>query len=340
MIEFNIASSRYTGTILASYDPIQSINISGGIEHFYDIAKQLGEVNFISTANKQLSYQNSSLFAQAGWQSKIVNITTGFRYTMNDMYPSSFVPRIVITKVIDRVHFKALYSQAYRSPNTQNIDLNPDIQPENTTVIEFESGIKFGENVYITGNVFDITTKDPIIFYYDNTTDQDNYENAEETGTQGGELNFQWKYKKGFIRICYGYYSSVNKNRLNDYKIPDKPHSLLGLPNQKVTINTLFRIYRNYSINPTIAFSGVKYGTVALDDQGEAVIGKYDPTVLINIGFKADNLFITGLAGSIGIHNLLDQSEYFVQPYYGGHAALPGNSREISFSLTYKISYK
>ncbi|HMT28310.1 MAG TPA: TonB-dependent receptor plug domain-containing protein [Bacteroidia bacterium] len=335
-----ISSSRYTGSIYSSFDPTQSINISGGIEHFYDEAKQLGDVNFISTNSKYLSYNNTSIFAQASWQAKILNLTAGARYNMNDMYPSSFVPRIAITKVIDRVHFKALYSQAYRSPNTQNIDLNPDIQPEKTTVIEFESGIKFGESIYVTGNIFDITTKDPIIFYYNNVTDDDNYENSSETGTQGCELNFQWKYKKGYVNLSYGYYSSVNKNRLNDYKVPDKPHSLLGLPNQKIVINTLFRIYENYSINPTVALSGVKYGAIALDENEEAVIGKYDPTILVNIGFRAENLIIQGLTGSVSVHNLLDQNEYLIQPYYGGHAALPGASREIVFSLTYKLSYK
>ncbi|MBL0339808.1 MAG: TonB-dependent receptor plug domain-containing protein [Bacteroidetes bacterium] len=182
---FDISSTRYTGAIQSSYDPSNEFNLTGGLEYFYDEARQLGHEVFVSTNNDKLSYSNSSVFAQAVWKTKIANLTAGARYNWNNSYPASFVPRISITNVIKKVHFKLLYSQAYRSPNTQNIDLNPDIKPEQTSVIEFESGIKIGNNIYLTGNLFDITTKDPIIFYYNNTTDQDNYKNSKRNRNSG-----------------------------------------------------------------------------------------------------------------------------------------------------------
>jgi outer membrane cobalamin receptor len=136
---FDISSTRYTGGVASSYDPSLNLNISGGIEYFYDKATQLGDEIFISTNSKSLTYYNTAIFGQASLKTKIANITAGARYNHNELFASSFVPRISITKVINRVHFKLLYSQAYRAPNTQNMDLNPDIQPEKTTVIEFES---------------------------------------------------------------------------------------------------------------------------------------------------------------------------------------------------------
>ncbi|MBL0339807.1 MAG: TonB-dependent receptor [Bacteroidetes bacterium] len=161
-----------------------------------------------------------------------------------------------------------------------------------------------------------------------------------ETGTQGFEADFQWKFKKGYIDISYGFYSAANKNRLDEYQVPEKSQFLLGFPNQKISLNTVFRFYKNYSINPTIAWSGVKYGVVALDDNDEAIMGKYDQTLLLNIALKADDFITKGLTFSLGAFNLLDNNEYYLQPYNGGHAALPGASREITFSLSYKFFYK
>lgn len=337
---FDISSTRYTGGVVTSYDPGLRLNISGGIEYFYDKASQLGDEIFISTNNKNLSYYNTAIFGQASLKTKIANITAGARYNQNEWFASSFVPRISITRVINRVHLKLLYSQAYRSPNTQNMDLNPEIQPEKTTVIEFESGVKIGKSFYLTGNIFDITTKDPIVFYYDNESDQDLYENSNETGTQGVELDFQWKFKNGYVDLGYGYYSAVNKNRLSDYKVPDEPHSLLGLANQKVSMSALIKISGHWSISPNLIMSGVKYGTVAINDQDEAVIGKYDPTLLLNFALRAEDILTKGLSLSLALHNILDNNEQYLQPYNGGHAPLPGTSRQVSMSVSYKFLYK
>jgi len=337
---FDISSTRYTGAVATSYDPSLKLNISGGIEYFYDKATQLGDEIFISTNNKNLTYSNTAIFGQASLKTKIANITAGARYNRNERFASSFVPRISITRVINRVHFKLLYSQAYRTPNTQNIDLNPAIQPEKTTVIEFESGVKIGRSFYLTGNLFDITTKDPIVFYYNNESDQDLYENSDETGTQGVEFDFQWKFKNGYVDLGYGYYSAVNKNRLSDYKVPDEPHSLLGLSNQKLSMSALLKISGHWSVSPTLVMSGVKYGTVAINDQDETVIGKYDPTLLLNIALRAEDLLTKGLSMSLALHNILDANEQYLQPYNGGHAPLPGTSRQVSLSVSYKFLYK
>lgn len=337
---FDISSTRYTGGVVSSYDPSLNLNISGGVEYFYDKATQLGDESFISTNGKNLTYYNTAIFGQASLKTKIANITAGARYNNNERFPSSFVPRISITRVINRVHFKLLYSQAYRAPNTQNMDLNPAIQPEKTTVIEFESGVKIGKSFYITGNLFDITTKDPIVFYYDNESDQDLYQNSDETGTQGVEFDFQWKFAHGYIDIGYGYYSAVNKNRLNDYKVPDKPGALLGLANHKLSLNALVKISGHWSINPGLIWSGAKYGTVAINDLNETVTGKYDPLLLVNFGLRVEELLTKGLAMNLSIHNILNQNEKYLQPYNGGHAPLPGASRQILLSVSYKFSYK
>jgi outer membrane cobalamin receptor len=335
---YDILSSRYTAGFLSSYDPTGKIKFSLGSEYFYDEAKKAGEEIFVATGNNKLTYNNAAIFAQGSFKSEIVNVTAGARYNWNDRYDNSFVPRISVTKAVKKFHCKLLYSQAYRAPNTENINLQPNIIPEHTTVVEVESGIIIGNNTSVTANVFDITTKDPIIYFYNDTSDI--YLNSDETGTRGFELTFQWKYKQGYINIGYGYYSADSKNRLDEYIVPGKRHALLGIPNQKITCGALFRIKEKYSLSSTLIFSGVKYGVRSFDELGDPVIGTFDPYLLLNLTLRSEHFFVKGLSAGINANNILDRDDDYVQPYNGGHAALPGPSREFTISLTYHFLYR
>ena len=55
---------------------------------------------------------------------------------------AAFVPRIGLTKVVNDWHFKLLYSQAFKTPVIENVNLNPDIKPERIEVAEFETGYR------------------------------------------------------------------------------------------------------------------------------------------------------------------------------------------------------
>lgn len=46
------------------------------------------------------------------------------------MVKKSFVPGLSVIKVFKKMLFKLLYSEAYRAPGTQNIDLNFPLAPE------------------------------------------------------------------------------------------------------------------------------------------------------------------------------------------------------------------
>ena len=65
--------------------------------------------------------------------------------------------------------------------------------------MELELGYKLGANSYLTANVFDIVTKDAIIFYYD-TDNEDAYKNEGMAGTRGVEFEYRVKQNKHVVK--------------------------------------------------------------------------------------------------------------------------------------------
>ncbi|MDQ3050456.1 MAG: TonB-dependent receptor plug domain-containing protein [Bacteroidota bacterium] len=337
---FYMSSSRFTSGFTSNWNPNAKLNIIGGADYFYDIARQQADALFNSTGTQSLDYNNTSVFAQAILKTNIVDITTGARYNYNDRYAASFVPRLSFTRAFEKMHFKLLYSEAYRAPNTQNIDLNPDIEPEHTTVIEFEAGVKLHSTIYLTGNLYDITTVDPIVYFYDTNTDQEGYRNATRTGTKGLELDLQWKFRKGYFDISYEYYSAAGKNSLYEFEVPGHKKTLLAMPNHEITLSSNFQIAKKYSFSPSMKVQGKRYGVTRIDSFEEPVIESFKPVYLLNLTLRVEEFCVKGLSAGISMFNILDKQQYFIQPYKGGHAALPGASRELVINVTYKFTKK
>src|SRR5204862_8319250 len=132
------------------------------------------------------------------------NVTLGARYDYNNAYGHAFVPRAGVTKKIGKAHLKLLYSNAFRAPSIENINKAylGEIKPEKSRIIELEAGFQLSKSMMITGNVFDITTKNPIVYFaYDSIQDDEAYKNLPQTGTQGFEIEYKAKGKWGFINV-------------------------------------------------------------------------------------------------------------------------------------------
>ena len=78
---------------------------------------------------------------------------------------------------------------------------------------------------------------------------------------------------------------------------------------------------------------------MAIDSSDNSVIKRLDPTLLLNFFVRYETP-IKGLSVGIGVYDALNQKFKFIQPYNGGHAPLPGPSREIIFRLHYNLQFK
>jgi outer membrane cobalamin receptor len=339
--QYKKSAERYRGNITASYDITNKINLIGGGELFYDKAKTNDDSIVFNNGQTRISYLNAALFAQALFKTRLANFTLGARYDHNNAYGHALVPRIGITKKFDKMHLKLLYSNAFRAPGIENINAAylGVIKPEKSRVIELELGYQLSKSMLITANVFDITTKNPIVYFTDGLND--GYANLNQTGTRGVEVEYKARGKWGYINVNYTYYSGANKVKVPNYEVPEHKGALLGLAQNRANMNSSFNLWKGLSVNPSASFIGNRYGYNKIDTSTSSLIlKKFSPVLLLNIFITYENLFVKGLNLGAGCYDLLNQKPVFIQPYNSSHAPLPGPSREFVVKLSYLFNFK
>ncbi|MFN8576878.1 MAG: TonB-dependent receptor plug domain-containing protein [Candidatus Sericytochromatia bacterium] len=341
---------RTTGNLTANWDVMKDLNLIAGAEFYTDFAKALDPLSANFGKDKKqdsVRYNNIAAFAQALYQSKYFNVTLGSRAENHSEYGFSFVPRAALTGNYEGLHAKLLYSKSFRTPGIQNIvNFNPrfsknsNIKPENATVAEIELGYDITPNMEINANFFDTVIQNPIIYFTDKDTSADSYDNFEKTGARGLELEYKIKDEKiGYANLTYSY-NIANENKVDVYSVPSRTDILLGFPFHRVTLNSSLNLFNNLSLNPSVVFTGSRFGFNSLDKDGKAVIKEFEPNLLVNLNLLYKNLFIKGLDASLSANNLLNSTYYYIQPYDGSHAPLAGPSTEISLNIGYNFDMK
>lgn len=336
--EFNKSTDKYTANITASYNITRKSNIVFGAELFKNDATDNAEGSSFSNGETKVSYYNYSAFAQGLLKHRLVNLILGARFDNHSAYGSAFVPRVGLTKKLRKLHFKILYSNSFRAPSIENINLQDSsgIKPEKTSVLELEAGYQLTRKSIITANFFDINTFEPIVYYV--TADfEDAYTNSGKSGTRGVEVEFRHKEKWGFVNFNYSFYSAAGKDKIEDYTIPDRDDMLLAFPSHKANVYAGINVTKKFSINPGVSFFGERYAYTTVDSLGESVTKKLEPSILANIYFQYENLF-KGFTIGAGVYDILNERMPFIQPYNGYHAPLPGPSREFIIRLSYKFN--
>jgi outer membrane receptor for ferrienterochelin and colicin len=328
---------RFRTNVISNYRPNSNLTFTLGSEFLYDIAND--DNPFFNNKN-QIDFNNLAFFTQLLYKTKYVNITAGARYDNHSFYPSTFVPRFGLTKAWEKLHLKLLYSNAFRAPSVQNINLsiNQSIKPERTTVIESEVGYVFSPNFSSTINFYDITTKDPIIYFAESNT-VEGYVNDIETGTRGVELEFRYKGKKGFVELTYSYYTTAGKTVINTFAVSEDENQLLGLAPQKFSIWANRTIYKSLKFNTSLIWLSSRYAYNSENEEGELILKKFDANILFNISLMYKDFLRDGINVSLGVQDLFNQSPPFMQPYDGGHAPLPNLSREFIFRINYDLNW-
>ncbi len=342
---YDETARRYKGNITMVYDFTRRINIVVGTEAFYDYANSGADSAIFSNGKTSVSYTNYAAFAQVLFRYKIASFLIGGRYDNNSAYGSSLVPRLGILKKIEKWNFKLLYNNSFRAPGIENINfsVNGQIKPETTSVLEFEAGREIRSDMFVTLNLFDITTKNPIVYYVDTNASSPNggvegYENLNEQGTRGAELDYRIKDSWGYLDFNYSYYTTDGKTVVPAYQVPGDNSMTLGFAANKANFSFSYNVLPKLSVTPTISWIGQRYGYVTGPaENGLPELKLFQPTTLANIYvmYKAGNL-----KAGVGCYNILNADYEFIQPYNGGHAPLPSMSREYELRITYTLNFK
>jgi outer membrane cobalamin receptor len=319
------------------YDLNEHFNFNAGGEYFVDHANELTPNETFNNGEKSVSYTNTAVFAQTMWMNKIANVTVGARLSNNNQYQSSFVPRLGITKTIKQFHTKLLFSKAYRAPGIENIDRSVNIKPENTTVTEFETGYQFNSVTFFSANLFDITTHDPIVYYYDNG---DGYKNYGTSGTRGVEFNFKLKGKSSFADINYSFYTTRGKQTIYDYEVSENPSVSLAFPAHKISCSGSIKITHHLGISGSVSWNSERYAFAGTDSITTMnITQKYNPQFFADIYFNLTHVVDKGFSVSLGCSNLFNENVIYIQPYNSYHNPLPGPSREIRLRIGYELNF-
>lgn len=293
------------------------------------------------------TFSDYTAYAEASYAFPWVTMLAGLRFDAYNEYGTNFAPRFALTKDFGRFHFKALYSQAFRIPTGGNYQKNAEynlarpaaeqisqVNPERTYTAEIEFGYQLFDNLDLTINLFDIRSKN-IILYQIDENDDDFYINAAGQNTRGIETGLLYNANGwGYLKLDYSYYQST-RNTADKYKIIDAQGQIhdrlnVGFPTHKVTLNAHAAITPSFSINPTLIFVSDRYGYT-----GDRLT-HHAPSWNANVYFRYQNLLTKGLEVGLGVYDIFNERFEYVQPYHGGHPALPGPSREIMLKLSYQ----
>lgn len=325
------------------YQPTGKVDVIGGIGYKYDYAEDKDPDPVVTFYNgkKDVSFNTLSFYVQANLKTRITNFFVGTRFDNHSEVGSSFSPRIGVTKAYDKFHYKLLYSNAFRTPSFENINLNEDIKPETTNVIELELGYKLNDNMFITTNLFNIVINDPITYVWDIDADEEYYFNQDETGSRGLEFEYMVKYYKWSMNLGYSYYTAKDMNKVVPYQVEypigtTKESLMKGSPQHKLTLKGSYNLTENISIAPSLVYMSETYGFITSDLEQS----KQDPAILANAFLLFRNIGIKNLDLGIGVYNILGSDYGYIQPYGDyelAEAMYPSSPREFTLKLNYKF---
>jgi outer membrane cobalamin receptor len=341
---FDFLAERVSGNLSISYNITRNINLVAGTEVFHDASTELDTGRFVN-GSKMVNYMNYAGFIQGLVKHRIVNIIFGARYDKHSLYGDALVPRVGLTKKINRFNFKLLYSQSFRAPAIENINqaLTPSgIRPERTEVTELEGGYELTRKSLITINLYNISTLNPIVYYVVGLN-TDAYINFGHSGTRGIEAEYRTRHHWGYITANYAFYTAQGNTEVPNYQVPGNSSQLLAFPSHKINFVASLNLTKHFSLNPSILYRSESYGFVTNTNPDSAALGipllhKFSAQLYVNLFLNYNNLFIKGLNAGIGVYDLFDQKTLYIEPYNGPHAPLPGSSRELIVRLRYDLN--
>jgi outer membrane cobalamin receptor len=335
--DFQYGAKRSLAQVDAAYNVSRRTSLNFGALYFQDKSRDLVADEHVLTLN------NFAVYAQGLFKHRLANATLGFRFEKNNRYSGAFVPRFAITKKVENLHFKLLYSKSFRSPSLQNVVLDTTgAKPERSDVFEFEVGYQFTPEMLLAVNAFHITTRDVIIYGSQGDGDEfeEWYENYEKSGSKGVELVYSIRKKRWYTNFSYSFSQTVKGNTVDKYTIPQTDKQYTGVPAQKFTINSNYSITSKLNVNASFIAVGKRYAYVDFDDEGP-VAGKLDPYALLNLFVNYEPL--NGLNLGLGVFDLLDARPAIPQAYNGEAGAylpVPGRSREFVIKISYQLDFK
>lgn len=289
-------------------------------------------------ADRASRAQASSAFGlfQYLQQAGPVGVTAGGRYEATT-FGNAVAPRAGLTYVREAFNAKLLYGRAFRIPTPwqaydRQFGFNGGLKPETADTIEMELGYKFADHLSGRLNAFYIGIHDPIV-YQGNTNTYVNFGKVESQGAEA-ELRADYLHYGGFANLSV----VVPGRGTSPGFVTRSKKQFLSTPPAKVDLGAYYRIGR-WEIAPSatyLARRAGQSGASAVDPNGLLETREYPALVLANLNLIARGV-LKDIDVHLGVHNVFDTRYLLIQPYYGAHAPMPAQDREIRLGVTWHL---
>lgn len=275
------------------------------------------------------NFEQKSAFFQYENYNDIVNFTIGARFADHSRSADKVtVPRIGLSKSWGDFGAKLMYSEAFRTGDSEHINLfagsgDGDLKPEMLDSAEVEIHYLHESGMY-TLNYFQMDVEDIIVFNTDGLTD-----NGGGISSSGFEASWLDKGDGFEQEVNLSYYKAADDSIESQLAYDNK--SFLGFPSLKITWRLDYQMSEQTMISPSFMYESEKWWRANSGDPSQDV--ELDATFKLNIAVTHqlnDNFEVL-----FSVHDLLDDGYYFPQAY--NQVNYPGDSREVSLSMQYSF---
>lgn len=204
----------------------------------------------------------SAMYVQDTWKpNDKVGVTFGLRHDDYSDFGSSTNPRLgIIYKPSSKLHFKALYGQAFRAPTFNELYIrnnpvqrgNENLQAQTITTTELFASYSVSKNMVVSMSAYYNQYEDLINLI--NQSPLPTFENATQTEKDTG-LELEVKYKKGRNRYIFASYSWIDPENVSGeqraYIATQKFSLVANFDIKNKVILNLNGFYRGDRANPT-----------------------------------------------------------------------------------------
>lgn len=355
---FRMDTERIKGELLALYSLSNSLNLTAGIERYYDKVTTPADVQSwakFANGETETSYSNNAAHLQMYFKSNQVDVTLGARIENHSFSGSSFVPRLGLYKHLDDAYIKLLIARSFRAPTVDNIRANSTLKPETTTNYEIQYGYQHDDHFYLTANVFSTRIKNLIAYEEDLSKNVGYiYINAQEkVGTDGLESEIKWRGEWGYISFAYAYYhasklSTYDNSGTLEFLLPsygarDEAGLIIddhffGMPAHSASLNTSFRLNsNNLSINPSLIYESKRYAGDIDKSDGSIKSKVFGDVLLFNLFLRSQHFMKKNIEIGVGVYNVFDENYRLPTGYNLDDVSLPMAGRELVFRFKYEF---
>jgi outer membrane receptor protein involved in Fe transport len=347
--EFNFIGGvdlqRYRGEVSLNFNFVKSGELTFGTGYTKDFlynSSALGHPGFWngrSDADTVLRRYTESfvLFGQYIGTFGKFGLTGGLRHE-NTTFGQATAGRFGLTFNQGKFNSKLLLGQSFRIPLgwqafSRDLAFNPDLKTEIAQTIDLELGYKFSDKLKARLNTFYIDINQPIVY----TGSTNAYINSGKIQTIGieAEMNLRLKNYGGFVNFSW---ARPTDQTSADFRASDKLMSL-GLPPIKANLGAYYN-WKKLNFSSELTWLSARAGQTAEYARGETddefASQSYPSVFLLNVNIAYIEPY-KGVDLNLSVHNLLDSNYLLIQPYYGGHAPIIANSRQIMAGIKLKF---